>query len=454
MAQAPVATDDDVRRWAAATWRCLAATTDDATGLPADGIDDRLDPATRPTYTSPTNIGGYLWSAVAAGALGLADGTATRDRCARTLATLAGLPRHEGSGMFYNWYDVATGARTTTWGRRGRRLAPFLSSIDNAWLVLGLRLVAQAYPELRGAADQIVAPMRFDAYYDPAARPAGGLMRGGFWESAQRNRSVPATDPTGAPIHVTRHHYALLNSETRLVTYVAMALGQVGPQAYAALDAPVAGYAGASTVASLGGSVFEALAVAAFFPEEEWSPALWGVSHAGTVAAHRAYAAAQGWPAWGLSPCACPGRGSAGGYREFGVPPLGILGDGYRTSWRGQGVVTPHAAALSLPFEPAAAMANLAQLEALGCYGPGGFVDSLGVRTRRTAGRYLTLDQAFVLAGLAHQVGAGILRRLTVAAGAAGAADGTAATVEAAVAARTEPRLTPPAPVLNRPVGK
>lgn len=58
MAQAPVATDDDVRRWAAATWRCLAATTDDATGLPADGIDDRLDPATRPTYTSPTNIGG------------------------------------------------------------------------------------------------------------------------------------------------------------------------------------------------------------------------------------------------------------------------------------------------------------------------------------------------------------------------------------------------------------
>ena len=43
-----------------------------------------------------------------------------------------------------------------------------------------------------------------------------------------------------------------------------------------------------------------------------------------------------------------------------------------RQAWRGQGVVTPHAAALAVPIDPEAALANLAALEGLGCYGPGG----------------------------------------------------------------------------------
>lgn len=412
MADAATPTDDDVRRWAQATWRSLAAAVDPRTGLPADGIDDRLEPATRTPYTSPTNIGGYLWSALAARELGLLDAAAARRGCGQVLQALRVLDRHAGSGMFYNWYDVADGARTRSWGPRGRPLAPFLSSIDNAWLALALMLVAHAEPALAEAAGQLLAPMRFDAYYDPGARGLGGLMRGGFWEGPHRNRSRPAVDPAGGAIHVTRHHYALLNSETRLVTYVAAALGQVGPEAYAALDAPPAGYAGHRTVASLGGSLFEALAVAAFLPEEAWDEPLWGASHRGTVAAHRAFARDQGWDVWGLSPCACPGAGRAGGYSEFGVPALGILGDRYRTAWRGQGVVTPHAAALAVPIDPEAALANLAALEGLGCYGPGGFADAVTVRTRRTAPRHLVLDQAFVMAGLAHRLGGAPLRRM------------------------------------------
>ena len=51
MADAATPTDDDVRRWAQATWRSLAAAVDPRTGLPADGIDDRRGPATRTPYT-------------------------------------------------------------------------------------------------------------------------------------------------------------------------------------------------------------------------------------------------------------------------------------------------------------------------------------------------------------------------------------------------------------------
>src|SRR5215213_5802399 len=48
------------------TWRSMDAMTDKATGLPADNIDGSLRTGTRSAFTSPTNIGAYLWSTVVA----------------------------------------------------------------------------------------------------------------------------------------------------------------------------------------------------------------------------------------------------------------------------------------------------------------------------------------------------------------------------------------------------
>ena len=45
--------------------------TDPSTGLPADNIPESLAAGDRSGYTSPTNIGGYLWSAVVARELGI-----------------------------------------------------------------------------------------------------------------------------------------------------------------------------------------------------------------------------------------------------------------------------------------------------------------------------------------------------------------------------------------------
>src|SRR5215216_4802596 len=56
-------------RWAEDTWKSLVAMTPPATGLPADNITGDL--STRSGYTSPTNIGGYMWSAVVARELGI-----------------------------------------------------------------------------------------------------------------------------------------------------------------------------------------------------------------------------------------------------------------------------------------------------------------------------------------------------------------------------------------------
>ena len=55
-----------LEEYMADSWRSMAAMTDESTGLPADNIGGDLDASSRSGYTSPTNIGAYLWSTVAA----------------------------------------------------------------------------------------------------------------------------------------------------------------------------------------------------------------------------------------------------------------------------------------------------------------------------------------------------------------------------------------------------
>ena len=153
------------------------------TGLPADNVSAEGD---RARYTSPTNIAAYMWSTVAARDLGIIKNKEARERIAKTLETLSNLEHHEWSGQFYNWYDPQTGQKLTTWPADGSTVYPFLSSVDNGWLAVGLKIVREAVPQLRDEADAILDEMDFGFYYDPAA----GLIRGGFWDTAPAGCSI------------------------------------------------------------------------------------------------------------------------------------------------------------------------------------------------------------------------------------------------------------------------
>ena len=85
--------------WAKDTWHSLVAMTDPRTGLPADNIPASLAAGDRSGYTSPTNIGGYLWSAVVAEELGLIRRAELVRRCRQTLKTLLRMKHHTPSGM-------------------------------------------------------------------------------------------------------------------------------------------------------------------------------------------------------------------------------------------------------------------------------------------------------------------------------------------------------------------
>jgi hypothetical protein len=141
-----------------------------------------------------------------------------------------------------------------------------------------------------------------------------------------------------------------------------------------------------------------------------------------------------GYGYWGFSPSNIP----EGGYTEYGVDGIGSWSEGYPSNedrtlidhgWEGcpgrpalpdpppsaytNGVVTPHAAFLALPYAREEALANLGRLERdfPDFYGELGFRDSVNVDTGVVSGSYLSLDQGMAFAAAVNALTGDGLRR-------------------------------------------
>lgn len=427
------------------TWDSFVAMTY-PNGLPADNLSAA---GVRSRYSSPTNIGSYIWSTLAARDLQIIKPREARQRIEQTLTTLATLERHEASGMFYNWYDPSTGAKLTIWPPSGDPVYPFLSTVDNGWLAAALIMVTNSVPQLRDEAQAILDDMNFGFYYDPGA----GLLRGGFWDALPPGCSTLGNYPGAGPdVYYTCHHYGTLNTEPRIASYIGIAWGQVPPthyfkmwrtfpdtcdwswpemkpegvmRTYLGVDVFEGHYTyrGMDIVPSWGGSMFEALMVELLVPEAKWGPRSWGVNHPLYVQAqieHGLEEAQYGY--WGFSPSNNP----SGGYREYGVDAIGMNTDGYASnndntyvdygfgecrppqpipppSAYTNGVVTPHAVFLALEFAPEEALENLEELrDDFDVYTELGFYDAVNVDTGEVSPYYLALDQGMIMAALGN----------------------------------------------------
>jgi hypothetical protein len=455
--------------YARATWHSLVQLSVAGTGLPADSIDGELRAEARVRYTSPSNIAMLLWSVLAARDLGIISPAEGVERIRRVLGSLDRLERHTASGQFYNWYDPETLETITRWPEPpAAPVYPFASSVDNAWLASALLMLPSALPDqpaLGERARRLATSMNFGCYYDAAAKGAGGpgLLRGGFWRTSAAppgSEVLPHGDyaASGESVVYTGHHYATFNSEPRIASYLAIALGQVPREHYFAAwrtypdscrhawqEARPVGrwrrYLGVDVfegayvvgarrlVPSWGGSMFEALMPGLVVPELDWGRRSWAITHPLYVEAQIEFGLREArYGYWGFSPAADP----AGGYREYGVDALGMKPDGYASDverltvfdagWDGQGcmrprrpianygqgVVTPHAAFLALELAPAEALDNLAALQRdfPALYAAGGFKDSVNVASGQTADRYLSLDQGMLMAAIDAALGA------------------------------------------------
>ncbi|MFC7329065.1 glucoamylase family protein [Marinactinospora rubrisoli] len=407
-----------LRRWFAATYRSIEAMTTEF-GLAADKLDVVTAGATPSRQTSPTNIGCGLWSTVAARGLGVISAKRAARRLAAAVEAVERLERF--AGFWANWYDAYDGSLLTTWPESGDPVRPFLSTVDNAWLVTGLMIAADAEESLRPRIARLLADADWSFFYtpydeeNPDAEP--GQLRGGVW-----------TD-TGEP---TAHHYGALNTEPRMASYLGIGDGTLPPEHYWHLlrtmrpeheqqqkpggeYTEVDGvrvwnghytYRGRRVLPSWGGSMFEALMVPLFVPEAEWSPRAWGVAHERYVRSHIEHGlAAENYGYWGFSPASVP----EGGYSEYGVDEIGMLVGGYRS----HGVVTPHASFLALQQAPGEAVANLAAMARdFDVYDEAyGFRDSIDVRSGVVSDVILVLDQGMIAAAIAQHLRPGLLQR-------------------------------------------
>jgi hypothetical protein len=431
-----------LHEYAQRTWSSLAAMTDPSSGLPADILEGD---GSRSVQTSATDIGAYLWSAVAARRLRVISRSELVARLSRTIGTLERMERYRDTGQYYNWYDHRTGAKLTAWPPSPQdEFHPILSSVDDGWLAVGLKIVARKVPQVARRARALYRAMDFGFYYVP-----------------EQNRVLfhyRPDDPSASPCC-----YDTLVSESRIVDYLGIGRGQLPPKEYFGRwrtfpdtcdysfqeEKPVGDwrryygvdvfegayrYDGMQLVPSWGGSMFEALMPALFVPEEKWAPRSWGRNHPLTVRAQIFHGLREaGYGYWGFSPANTP----EGGYGAWGVDGAGMDPNGSPSNEdatlvdRGfpgcpdrpakpdpppsaytNGVVTPHAAFLALRYAPHAALADLRGLarDFPGLYGPLGFRDSVNVQTKRVSGSYLSLDQGMIMAALGNALGHDVLR--------------------------------------------
>ncbi|GAA2141588.1 glucoamylase family protein [Streptomyces synnematoformans] len=423
--------------WFRDTYRSLEAMVAD-NGLPADNIDLSGGAPVLTENTSVTNIGCWIWSTVAAAGLGVISEREMHTRLARTVSTVERMERLHG--FWFNWYQTFTGEVLDEWPGSGAPVNHLLSTVDNGWLDVALRIAEDADPLLRGRIRRLRADLDWSFLYvpydpaDPVARP--GHMSTGF---------------RVADDALTGNFYGAMISETRIAGFLGMADGTVPGEHYWRMlrtfapgqtqGMPPGGdwtvrdgvryfnghytYRGRTHVPGWGGSMFGALMPELFVPSTRWN-ASWRTNltrHALAQRDHGLLDAEYGY--WGFSPANVP----EGGYQEYGVQYLGISPEGYcsntdRTyvpygaprpdpSAYTNGVVTPHAAFLALLVTPRAALANLRDLARdFDAYEDGyGFYDSVNVGTGTVSDRMLSLDQGMTAAALAQVLSPGLLQR-------------------------------------------
>lgn len=327
--------------------------------------------------TSPTNIGMYLLSLLAAGDFGLLDEEGLLERLEHTVYTIERLENVRGN--LYNWYDTRT----------LEPLSPrFVSSVDSANLLCALVALRQGLKEHSGQRPAQLA-LRVGRLVDRADlrlffNPARGLFSIGY-------------DPQKGVM--CDSYYDFLMSEARAMSYFAVARRVVKREHWARLSRALARcgpYAGA---ASWTGTMFEYFMPHLLLPAPEGS--LLDESLRCCLWAQRNRVRGRELP-WGISESAYFAFDNQLNYqyKAHGVQCLGV-----KRGLDEELVIAPYASLLALPLAPRASVKNLLRMRHFGLWGDYGFYEAMDC----TAGRMERNRPMVIYSYMAHHVGMGLV---------------------------------------------
>jgi cyclic beta-1,2-glucan synthetase len=304
--------------------------------LPPDNV--QMDPFVGPARrTSPTNVGLYLLSCLSARELGFLGDEDLTGRLENTLDTLDKLERW--NGHFYNWYDIDS-------------LLPlkprYVSAVDSGNLAACLLLIAAALSDAPVAVRmrEMARAMDFRRLFD-----------------GERELFFIGADVENA--RMSASHYDLLASESRILSFTAMMMGQTGIENWMKLSRPVADGA----LLSWSGTMFEYLMPSIFMRAAPGT--LISRTEHQAIEAQMRYAKARNRP-WGVSESGHYAFDMYLNYqyRAFGMRAMALGGP------VPQEVVAPYATVLALSARPADAARNIERMLNLSWAGECGFYEA------------------------------------------------------------------------------
>ncbi len=361
------------------TWRFFEhAVGADDNHLPPDNLQLEPEP-TIAHRTSPTNIGMYLLASCCAREFGWIDSNALAARLVLTLDAVDRLDKH--NGHLYNWYDTQS----------LRMLPPaYVSSVDSGNLAGHLLAVAQA---CRSFAAEGTAAEALEAIARRCDALCAGMDFRGLYDARRHLFHIGLRVEDNV---LDASYYDLLASESRLLSFLAIAKGDVPRRHWMALGRPFLSVGVRPGLKSWSGSMFEYLMPTLVMAEPMGG--LLQVANLAAVGEQQAFGNAQNMP-WGVSESAYFARDHSLAYQysPFGVPRLAL-----RRTPPTDRVVAPYACAMAVLIAPADAVANLQLLESFGARGEFGFFDAVDfTASRQPEGQPFTVVRNF----MAHHQG-------------------------------------------------
>ncbi|NDE91009.1 MAG: hypothetical protein EB059_07730 [Alphaproteobacteria bacterium] len=360
------------------TWRFFETwVTAEDNHLPPDNFQEDPQPVIA-HRTSPTNIGVYLLSCVAALDFGWISTETFLERIEKTLATMGRMQCYRGH--FLNWYDTTT----------LQLLEPhYVSSVDSGNLaacLLSLEIALREIdsPRTHELADQtrhFFDVMDFSFLLNKSRR----LLSIGWHVNLES---------------LDESCYDMLASEARLGILLSIAKGDIPAQVWFRLSRSLTVIGITPALVSWSGSMFEYLMPALLLREPAGS--LLGQTSRMIVDRQREYGLSH-LNAWGISESAYNARDWEMNYQysAFGVPGLGI-----KRGLSENLVLAPYATGLAAMVDPVAALENYHALERLGGKGSYGFYESIDFTPERLPSGCLHIS---VRAYMAHHQGMTIL---------------------------------------------
>ena len=334
----------------------------------------------RDNRTSPTALGFSLTSVVSAYELGYIDEKDAMDLLEKILNSIDSLPKWHGH--LYNWYDIRT----------KEVLAPnFISTVDSGNFVANLIVVREFLNEknekLLKLCDKLIKNTNFKRLYTKRE-----VFSIGYDESEGK---------------LSIYNYNKFASESRLTSYLAIALGDVSSKHWFCLDKTLTTYKGLKGLISWSGTAFEYFMPYLFM--KNYPNTLFDESYHFVEFCQKDYInkISRKLP-WGISESAYNELDNSLNYKykAFSIPQLKTKEDKENRI-----VLSPYSSIMMMEMFPEEVYDNINKFKDLDMYSVYGLYEAYDYDNKGVVKSYFAHHQGMILLGITNYLKSGIIKK-------------------------------------------